>query len=884
MVNELGADVQEAITPPQSNIGDDVNAFLTSEEPKIGNDVQAAISGLAPDVASVVYDLPPQRSTAGSQFAAGMEGSVQAPQQSTVGRLMTKYGPVGMAIRSIFPEGDKEQLYDMAQKGVGEKIATDVAVAPEGIGQSVARGAGAAPVMLAKFAGIGGGLKALGLGKTAVSLGTWGLYEGLEAAAKEDATVGSVAGAAAKGVAMGAALGTADKIIKFTPKSPLGVLGQYASEVGAGTAILTGVGAAADRKLPTAEEVAANGILIAGLKAPGLIKSFSSLGKAPAAQKVIEDAIKIAEEKLENDPVTVKDLSEEANRLGEYGTLPSPTLDAAGNISSSPPSKEIVAQPSESVQKVLAALKEAAPLNREQQKLYSAERGKRIKAALATGEKVSGEAGFYAELSKLKGELPKVQFESIRSKITQSDVDDLFMRIKDSPDLTDFEKIAARGGLAKLFGAYGGNVPQAKQLTLLNKVFGDEFVAAALDKRPLFQKFMNVAEETLNVPRAVMASFDLSAPFRQGAFMAGRPKQFIPAFGEMFKYVFSEKTFQNAEKEITSRPRYPLMQESGLAITEMGKNLGAREERFMSNYAEKIPVLGRGIRASERAYVGFLNKLRADVFDDLISKAEIQGRTPASDPELVKGISRFINAATGRGGLGKLEEAAVVMNTVFFSPRLMASRLTLLNPLYYVKQDPFVRKEALKTLVSSASVGLTVLGLSKLMGAEVQVDPRSSDFGKIKIGKNTRVDPWGGFQQWVRLGAQLITGKVVSTSGGKEIVLGEGYKPLTRLDIIQRSFEYKTAPVISFALDMLRGQSPFGEKLNIPKEIGLRFVPMMVQDFYDLAQEDPRLTPLIIPAAFGTGTQTYEHQTKTKKGSGYSGYSGGYGSGYNSGY
>lgn len=517
------------------------------------------------------------------------------------------------------------------------------------------------------------------------------------------------------------------------------------------------------------------------------------------------------------------------------------------------------------VQKVISALKEAKSVRKIQEKLYTKERAKRLAESLAIGEKIKGEKGFYAELGALKGELPKAQFESIRGKVTQEDIDSLFNMVKDSPLLNEWDKISARQALAKLFGEYGGRVPTEKELVLLNRVFGKEFTKAILDKRSLLEKIKEAGYQIANIPRSIMASFDLSAPFRQGVFLIGRPKQFWPAFAKMFKLFGSEKYFKSIQEAIVRDPLFDLAQKSKLSLTEMGDILTQREERFMSTWAEKIPLfIGKGVRASGRAYMGFLNKLRFDVFKDLVKKAEILGLNPKENIDLTKSIAEFVNSATGRGSLGRFEVAAKVLNTFFFSPRLMASRINLLRPDFYIKQDPFVRKEMLKSLLAFLGYGLTVLTLAKLAGAKVGTDPRSADFGKIKIG-NTRIDVWGGFQQLVRLAAQLVKGQVVSSTSGRIITLGEGYRPLTRLEILTRFFEYKQAPIVSFITDWLRGTTAIGEKFSFKKATVQRFIPMVIQDMYDIIKDDPTLFPLSWLGIFGVGVQTYKARDFTKR-------------------
>lgn len=514
------------------------------------------------------------------------------------------------------------------------------------------------------------------------------------------------------------------------------------------------------------------------------------------------------------------------------------------------------------VGKMISALKEAKDVRKKQETLYEEARSKKFAKLQSARSGAKGESGFYKELGALKGELPKVEFEAIRGKIGQQDIDALFQQIRTSPLIGEWEKINAMQGLSKMLGEEGGRVPTEGELSLLNEVFGKEFTEAVLEKRSMFQKIAEAGYQIANIPRSIMASFDLSAPLRQGIFFIGRQKQFGPAFKKMFQAFKSEEAYTSIQDSIITHPDYQLARDSRLSLTDLDAILGTREEHFMSSWAERIPVIGEGIKASGRAYIGFLNKLRFDVFTDLVNKADALGLEPRKNRDLLKGISDFINNATGRGTLPRgLQNSAVALNSIFFSPRLLFSRLNLLNPMFYVKQDPFVRKEALKSLFSFLGAGLTALTLAKMVGAEVGSDPRSSDFGKIRI-KNTRFDLWGGFQPLVRVMGQLISGKYISSTTGKEMTLGEGYKPMTRADIVQRFLEGKLAPIPSFIVTLMKQQGPLGQELDVPKEIGKRFVPMILQDTYDLAKENPELVPASVLSIFGIGVQTYEDRQR----------------------
>ena len=389
--------------------------------------------------------------------------------------------------------------------------------------------------------------------------------------------------------------------------------------------------------------------------------------------------------------------------------------------------------------------------------------------------------------------------------------------------------------------------------------------AGELEYVKKIDKIINKDERILNalgLSRSMMTTADLSAPMRQGVFVAPRhPVLFGKAVKDMFKQALSEDYYQKSIKKIKESKNYPLMKKNGLALTELDEELTKREEAVISNLPEKIPGFGRIARGSNRAYTGFLNKLRADYFDNLVNTMKIVDKNIPEDR--MKSLTRYINSATGRGDLPKyIEKHADLLNASFFSPRLIASRMNLLNPHYYYKLDPYVRKEALKDLFAFVGAGATVLSLAKLGGAEVGADPRSADFGKIKIG-NTRFDIWGGFQQYAVLASRLISGEMVSSTTGREFQLGEGYKPTTRGDILQRFFSYKTSPVTSFAIGLLNGKNTMGKDFDFPVEVSNRMIPMVISDMYDLMKEKKPVS-YALPAVFGVGVQTYSDKIPFK--------------------
>lgn len=404
-----------------------------------------------------------------------------------------------------------------------------------------------------------------------------------------------------------------------------------------------------------------------------------------------------------------------------------------------------------------------------------------------------------------------------------------------------------------------------------------------LRKQPLAKKIWDISKDAiLSVPKSLQASWDMSAPFRQGLINTLRPSR-IKLTGNEFKtmveHAFSEKKADDWLRYIKSTPEYPLMKQSGLFLAEANAKLSAREEVYKSNLVQRIPYLKHLFKGSERAYNGFLNAQRVNEFLRVAEKFKKDGIDPKTKEgaEVYDAWANYVNNATGRGSMGSFEMSANKLSDIFFSPRLIAARFNILNPGFYAKMPPKARMEAIKTTTEFIGVGLTVIALAKLAGADVEDDPRSSDFGKIKIG-NTRLDIWGGHIQWVRMFAQLISGERKSTTTGEIKKLGEKRGDDTRFDVLVNFFKNKLAPTPALAVRLAESKlkegkegmkivGAFGEETTLSEEAIGQVVPLYLQDFNKLRKEhDPAtLTGLMIASFLGFGVQDYNKNKDVSK-------------------
>ncbi len=467
-------------------------------------------------------------------------------------------------------------------------------------------------------------------------------------------------------------------------------------------------------------------------------------------------------------------------------------------------------------------------------------------------QKYSGEEAQRRALATLKGTLPKTEFAPMpKEQLTTGDVTQLLDKIWQSERLQSFQKIGASEGFGRLVL---GEIPARHQLILLEKVYGKDLVKELLARRKLGVRAGDLFLDIIGIPKASAASFDISAPGRQGLALLYRP-EWWKSWKPMMQALVKEDNAQAVLQSIEKHPLYGMSQDAGLYLAPYGEfapHLARSEEVFMSHLADKLPW----IKWSNRAYVTYLNKLRSDTFYNQIATWQKQGLSPAEVLHKAGQFADFINVATGRGNIGRLNETgAVVLNATFFSPRFVASRFQL--PLKVFKSDPEVRKEVFKALGAWFGAGASILFLATQSGAKVELDPRSTDFAKVRIG-NTRIDPWAGMQPLARATAQFLT---ATRKTSESWITQTG-----RLEVAGRFVESKLSPSASLIIDGLRGANFIGEPMEattetITRESTARLMPMTIQDMIDGFRESGLLGLAITPlSASGLSVQTYPVQ------------------------
>jgi len=412
------------------------------------------------------------------------------------------------------------------------------------------------------------------------------------------------------------------------------------------------------------------------------------------------------------------------------------------------------------------------------------------------------------------------------------------------------------------------------EMNRIKREFNEELVKDKMKRRTTAQKVIDTTLEVTNLPRLLWTSFDISATFRQGGIgFFSHPIKSAKIMPSQFRAMASEDFAHAVSELIATDPKAHLYARAKLYFSEQNQTLSQMEEQYMSRWAGKIP----GVAHSQRAFTTFLNLQRKHIFDGLLhslTNGPIMRRLGlAGEPTQaeLRVLGHYVNVITGRGDMGAKANAAVALNRAFFSPRLVMSRFqyALGEPLW---RGPWRGTGRARLLLAGEYArffaGLAmVYGLARLAGADIGLDPRSSDFGKLIFGE-TRVDPLAGLSQVITFGTRSLFGEMV-TSKGKEIDLRPERRKFGQQDVgsvTGRFLRSKLSPNLGMGYDWITGVDFLGRPVTARSIAERAVTPLSVGDVVDAMtnQGVPKNVGISILALSGMSVQTHGDVDRTE--------------------
>ena len=316
--------------------------------------------------------------------------------------------------------------------------------------------------------------------------------------------------------------------------------------------------------------------------------------------------------------------------------------------------------------------------------------------------------------------------------------------------------------------------------------------------------------------------------------------------------------------EMISDPDYDTMKKMNVAI-------GTVEEEIPTTWFEDIPYLGLPFKVADNAFIGSAHYMRYKVAKQYIDIAR-KTKGDLESKEALKSQGQLINSLTARGDIGTKSQKPGLVNALLWSPRMIKADIDLLTlHLFDRGFTKAARKQAAQNLFSIIIGQAIVYGIASLIKPDAtEWDPRSADFGKIRI-RNTRFDI-SVTAPLIRLAARLVPllygakSSIKSSTTGKTIELNTGkYGGMTGKDVLYDFLENKKAPALEVIWARLSGEYKYTDETpTVVGDLRRLFVPLPVENVFELADDEESANILIsiIADEYGVFTQTYDSKSK----------------------
>lgn len=527
----------------------------------------------------------------------------------------------------------------------------------------------------------------------------------------------------------------------------------------------------------------------------------------------------------------------------------------------------------ETLNKFAKAIVEAKPLREETEELRAKERAKR-------GEEVGAKRG-QGSLSErtgefkksLKGELPRKDMEPLTKALSQAEVQELTDHLDEHALLVGEDYRAANLLIALQDLVENGRLPQPNQVEWFEKVFGEPVAKALVEK---FKKrtMLSKVAELGNIARTSITGYDLSATLKQGFTLAvTHPKVAASAFKAQIRAFANEAYAKQTNRNLRGGERGRIRQEAGLDMPTFDTyastvDTKGREEQFSSHFVQRlahtnaktklakvlfgpVKLWAKGLAASERSYVTYMNWLRATVFDGI--DQDLQKRYEGHDLATQRhALAKLLNAATGRGNIRSTD----LMNAAFFAPRYKASRFEYpVRAAYYAatKGGPVgseARKQAFGQAGAWFALALLLKGAAEAFDWDVEfdMDPKSTTFLRATIGKKsgkpTSIDVSGGYGNAARYMTQFATSERKEPRG-KLAKVDQTY-------LAGQLLRSSLSPLGGTGFDAAKGENMGNRESTVGQLLGQNLTPITAQQIPDFVREhDEKGLLLLLPELLG---------------------------------
>lgn len=399
-----------------------------------------------------------------------------------------------------------------------------------------------------------------------------------------------------------------------------------------------------------------------------------------------------------------------------------------------------------------------------------------------------------------------------------------------------------------------------------------------------FEEFKEGLVKYAGVLKSFKATLDVSAP-RQLMAGAVTSKEFFNIAKENYKKslgVWWDVTTANLSVEDAKNLVDMLILTRPNALNgvyrKIGLDVGLKEEAFPETWIGKKAEKFTPLPASEIAYSYALQLTRADW-------ADIKIKDYGNDIGAMKkdGLGDYINQISGRGKVHFKwnGDTQSLINVLFFAPRFLAAKIRTITDLQYVVSGKTeVEKMRAKTALNNALFLMLAPMLLKAISRALDkddphgedalerflsaFDPRSSEFGKFRIG-DTRIDAsFGMASLYTTLARGISLHSVTSAGVTKDTTWG---------DVLSSFFEGKLSPTARVLADAQSaawgsGKGFGGQKITFAGELSNAFVPISAESAYDVwkaAQREGMGSATAGAAAlglvldvFGVNASTYE--------------------------